>query len=339
LMGLLIFLPPTSRAAVGILICVVCCCTLNYFQPHRSRTVLFVSQMSFLLSTFKYVCAVFLRLNDLTPKDAAVMGWIMVLLDVVFMLGSVVAFVLIVVLLRASANTLQGENQVSGVVENDGGGRHVGASRSLVKVVPKPQEEVEQQKLRLKQEVAALKWQKKIRQTLAKNKNPSTSGGRHNRLKRNQTWRTQRAEEIQNTHQNHRELALKNIEQQQSKRRSSLHLRVEARNKKKAAGSAMAKGVALGGNEMEVEKVVVMEDGQSAASDGLDNSVKRTLSNIARTVIKAEEQVKTHARRFSKTLESEKFLKSVRLQQRIHRIKEVQASRVKEKRLGKYMSR
>ena len=92
----LIFLPPTSRAAVGILICVVCCCTLNFFQPHRNRLVLFVSQMSFLMSTFKYVCAVFLRINDLNVENRKVMGWILVVLDVVFMLASVVAFVLVI---------------------------------------------------------------------------------------------------------------------------------------------------------------------------------------------------------------------------------------------------
>jgi len=81
--------------------------------------------------------------------------------------------------------------------------------------------------------------------------------------------------------------------------------------------------------------IQTQEKKQIAAPDGLDNPVERTLSNIARPVIKTEEHVKTHARRFSKTLGSEKFLTSVRLQQRIHRIKEVQASRVKEKRLGK----
>ena len=98
----------------------------------------------------------------------------------------------------------------------------------------------------------------------------------------------------------------------------------------------MTKGVALHGNETEMEKVLEKEDGkkQNAVPDGLDNSVARTLSNMARTVIKAEEHVKTHARRFSKTLENEKVLKSVRLQQRIQRIKDVQASRLKEKRLA-----
>ena len=106
--------------------------------------VLFVSQMSFLMSTFKYVCAVFLRLNDLTPKDAAVMGWIMVMLDVVFLLGSGVAVVLIVVLLRASVNTAQENKAAVNEVENDGGER-IAQSPSLVKVVPTPQGEEQQQ--------------------------------------------------------------------------------------------------------------------------------------------------------------------------------------------------
>ena len=137
LMGLLIFLPATSRAAVGILICVVCCCTLNYFQPHRNRVVLFVSQMSFLMSTFKYVCAVFLRINDLDKANAMFMGWIMVMFDVVFMMASAVAFVLMVVLLRASADKLQDKDTVREEGEGGGGGSdEEGNPPSLVKVVP-----------------------------------------------------------------------------------------------------------------------------------------------------------------------------------------------------------
>ena len=108
---------------------------------------------------------------------------------------------------------------------------------------------------------------------------------------------------------------------------------VTGEKKKKEEEEAVARDDA----EMDGEKVLVKDDGkkQHAAQDGLDNSVERTLSNMARTVIKAEEHIKTHARRFSKTLENEKLLKSVRLQQRIHRIKEVQMSRLRGKRLAK----
>jgi hypothetical protein len=227
------------------------------------------------------------------------------------------------------------------VPKKDNSGHHAeDRPPSLARVVPVQQDgQEQQQKARLKKEIAALKWQKKIRQTLMNNNKPLTTTGIPNRLKSKQTWRTQRAEEIQNAHQNHRVLALKNIEQQHSQRRSSLQLRVEARKKKKEGEEKVTESVALRGNEteMEVEKVLEKEDGkkQMAAPDGLDNSVERTLSNnIARTAIKTEEHVTTHA---PKTLESEKLLKSVKLQQQIHRIKEVQAStgRLKEKRLAK----
>jgi predicted transport protein len=108
----------------------------------------------------------------------------------------------------------------------------------------------------LKKEIVALKWQKKIRQTLMKNNKPPIHMSRTpSRMQHNRTWRTQRVEEIQNNHENHRNLALKNIERQHSQRRTSLQMRVDARNKTKQ----MAKDVALRGNEAEVEKETEME--------------------------------------------------------------------------------
>ena len=63
--------------------------------PGRSKIINFLTSFS-LMSTFKYVCAVFLRINDLNVENRKVMGWILVVLDVVFMLASVVAFVLVI---------------------------------------------------------------------------------------------------------------------------------------------------------------------------------------------------------------------------------------------------
>ena len=244
----LIFLPPTSRAAVGILICVVCCCTLNYFQPHRNKLVLFVSQMSFLMSTFKYVCAVFLRINDdLNDADRNTMGWILVALDLVFMLASAVTFVLVIVLLRAAivAEAIKGNNE--GVHKEEQGS-------SSVKVAPLQRDEAQQQQQRssLRQEIVALRWQKNIRHTLMKNTTlvPKASIN----LSRVKSTRTRTVEEIEKNHQNHRDLALKNIAMQHTKRRSSLQMRVQARNIKsggvnKSTGNAdtavvVEKGVA-----------------------------------------------------------------------------------------------
>ena len=151
-------------------------------------------------------------------------------------------------------------------------------------------------------------------------------------MQRKQTWRTQRAEEIQNTHENHRALALKNIERQHSQRRTSLQMRVEARNKKREQGEEVAMGEA-DKTDMDVEKVVVKDSGKSMAAP--NNLVEQTLATMERTVITVEEHGKTNAGPVSHTLENEKMLKLVRLQQQIQCIKEVQMSRLRAKRLAK----
>ena len=65
------------------------------------------------------------------------------------------------------------------------------------------------------------------------------------------------------------------------------------------------------------------------------NVVEQNLATMKCTVITVEEHGKTDAGPVSHTLESEKMLKSVRLQQQIQRIKEVQMSRLRAKRLAK----
>jgi len=186
-----------------------------------------------------------------------------------------------------------------------------------------------QQKSTLKNEIAALKWQKKIRQTLIKNNKALKTS---NSLSRVKSKRTRTVEAIQQNHRNHRALALKNIEQQHSQRRSSLQMRVEARSKKKKEQEAVAKGEA-DKTEMDMEKVVKEDRGKSMAAP--DNSVEQTRSTAERTIITVEEHEETDASPVSNTLESDKLLKSVRLQQRIRRIKEVQMSRLRAKRLAK----
>ena len=156
------------------------------------------------------------------------------------------------------------------------GGHRAEAHRSptSVRVVP-AQPEQERQRSKIINEIAALKWQKNIRQTLMiKNKPPGTQ---QHRMKRNTTWRTQRAEEIQSTHQNHRNLALKNIERQHSQKRSSLQARVQARNKKKE--DEMNNGVPLGENG----KVDAPVTGQALTKDdgGGGSAVNDTLEEVA----------------------------------------------------------
>ena len=126
LTGLLIFLPPESRNVAAILICVVCCCSLHFYQPHRNRVVLFISQMSFLMSTFKYLVAVVIfrgsttrddvinttainatAVNPTGDEDEDILGILLVCLDVIFMCSSGIAIVAVIILLRRSLNKIK----------------------------------------------------------------------------------------------------------------------------------------------------------------------------------------------------------------------------------------
>jgi hypothetical protein len=183
--------------------------------------------MSFLMSTFKYVCAVFLRRSDSKEGDRQAMGWVLVLFDVVFMVASVVAFVLVIVLLRAIVGDNATKDHDKVLEEENERSVDRRSPQSMAKVVPAQQPQ-QQQRAMLQREIVALKWQKNIRQTLVKN-SPKTKLGRV------KSRRTRTVEEIERNHQSHRNMAVQNIKQQQVQRRNSLQLRVQARNQKKNA--------------------------------------------------------------------------------------------------------
>lgn len=121
LMGVLVFFPPTTRAAAAILICVIGCCSLNYLRPHRNHVVLGVSQLAFLLQTFKYISAVLLtpgRDGSLSEPDRVALGWLMIFMDVLFMVGSVAAMAAVMWLLRSKAAEMREDEKAS----SEGGG-------------------------------------------------------------------------------------------------------------------------------------------------------------------------------------------------------------------------
>ncbi len=55
LTGLLVYLPPATRAAAATLVCVIAVANLNYFQPHQNRLVFWVANVSFFFTTCKYL--------------------------------------------------------------------------------------------------------------------------------------------------------------------------------------------------------------------------------------------------------------------------------------------
>jgi len=124
------------------------------------------------------------------------------------------------------------------------------------------QQQQEQQRSTLEQEIVALKWQKNIRKTLVKNTQLGSKGA--HTLSRVKSTRTRKVEEIEKNHENHRNMAVQNIKEQQAKRRGSLQLRVQARNQKKNVVQVVNDGAALPENETVLGQVQEQEQEQVA---------------------------------------------------------------------------
>ena len=111
LTGLLIYVPTTSRAGIAALLCTVTIANVNYFQPHKNRALFWLTQLSFLTTTSKYVLSLLLvvDMDEVSERveereaERVTIGKIMIALDVFFMFSSMAAMVMAFLLLRQSA--------------------------------------------------------------------------------------------------------------------------------------------------------------------------------------------------------------------------------------------
>jgi CRP-like cAMP-binding protein len=92
LTGMLIYIPSTSRAGIGILVCVIAVANLNFFQPHKNKVLFWLTQLSFITTTTKYVVSLLLSLSDTADTDENfAMSIFLITLDIFFMASSVLA--------------------------------------------------------------------------------------------------------------------------------------------------------------------------------------------------------------------------------------------------------
>ena len=92
LTGMLIYIPSTSRAGIGILVCVIAVANLNFFQPHKNKVLFWLTQLSFITTTTKYVVSLLLSLSDTADTDENfAMSIFLIALDIFFMASSVLA--------------------------------------------------------------------------------------------------------------------------------------------------------------------------------------------------------------------------------------------------------
>ena len=63
LTGMLIYVPSTSRAGIATLVCVIAVANLNFFEPHKNNLLFWLTQISFITTTAKYIVALLLSVD------------------------------------------------------------------------------------------------------------------------------------------------------------------------------------------------------------------------------------------------------------------------------------
>ena len=112
LTGTLIYIPSASRAGVATLVCVIAVANLNYFEPHKNKVIFWLTQISFITTTAKYVVASLLLIDteNLEKKEQKAIGVLLIALDVFFLISSVLAILISICVLRFRMKQIQKEN-------------------------------------------------------------------------------------------------------------------------------------------------------------------------------------------------------------------------------------
>ena len=106
LTGVIIYLQsrPTMQSSVAILLCMVSCCTLNFYEPHKNRVVFWLAQMSFVITGLKFLSTVILLAAR--EDEVASIGMLLIVLDVVFFVGSLVGSGIAIYLVWAKVKSI-----------------------------------------------------------------------------------------------------------------------------------------------------------------------------------------------------------------------------------------
>jgi Ca2+-binding EF-hand superfamily protein len=106
LTGLLIYIPTTSRAACAALICMITVASVNYFHPHKNNVLFWLTQLSFMMTGAKYIVALAIVANLENPDDIVIIGRMLIGMDVAFIVGSCIAMVLAVVMVKKRVDAI-----------------------------------------------------------------------------------------------------------------------------------------------------------------------------------------------------------------------------------------
>jgi CRP-like cAMP-binding protein len=107
LTGMLIYVPTHARAGTAILVCLVAVANLNKFEPHRNRAMFWLSQLSFVVTSAKYIMTLLLRGGDVSAVDSDSVGAVMIMLDLSFILSAFLSLFLAILVAKRKIRDAQ----------------------------------------------------------------------------------------------------------------------------------------------------------------------------------------------------------------------------------------
>jgi len=137
LTGMMVYFPSKMRPILSLVICIMACCSLNYFKPHRSHIVFWLAQGSFFLTSAKYLLTIFGMLSDLTEGQLDVLGTLLILFDVLVIVGGSLCIVAIFVLLHKTMKRLI-DQEKGAVFASDGFTKVLPRQKSIKMSLSKP---------------------------------------------------------------------------------------------------------------------------------------------------------------------------------------------------------
>jgi hypothetical protein len=78
----LIYVPEGARPTVGAMICIIAVANLNYFRPHKTNVLFWLTELTFISSSFKYITALMIESSahdpDATEEDIDTVGKLLI---------------------------------------------------------------------------------------------------------------------------------------------------------------------------------------------------------------------------------------------------------------------
>merc|ERR1711871_1426735 len=83
---MLIYVPDGARPAIGAIVCIIAVANLNYFHPHKTSVLFWLTQLTFISSSLKYITALMIESSshdpDATEEDIETVGSILIAVEI-----------------------------------------------------------------------------------------------------------------------------------------------------------------------------------------------------------------------------------------------------------------